>query len=244
MARCACGTAINNDECACLLGSTDAVAVTGSGAVGDPYLSSLVLDPDDGNTASVSASGLFVPGMIVATSAERPGIVPAAGVRVLLDETDTDLVWKWNGTTWKRLAPKGLIGFGSRDTSYSNATTSYTNVIGASAHVPDGGRVLQIAASWPKAENTAGSFRMGIKRTDDDGSNPEMLTSWTGSGDSTSPTAGAGGQGGSYLAYEGSGLPEGDYKWYLVARCVSGIDGTTVIDMDTDITSSIAVTEI
>lgn len=245
MGRCGCGTTINNDECACLLASSDAVTITGTGAVGDPYIPTLVLDPDDGNTASVSAAGLLTNGMLIDTSAGRPGIAPAAGARVLLYETDTNLVWVWDGSDWQRLNAVGLLDLGTRDSNYSNATTSFTTVVETpSIHVPDGLRVLKITVTWPVAENPSGSFVLGVKRTLADGSSPVTLQRWNGAGDSTSAEAGAQGFGAAYVVYERDGLPEDDYKWQFVARSEAGHAGTTVIKCDSDYLATIAVEEI
>lgn len=246
MGRCACGTTINNDECACLLGSSDAVTITGTGAVEDPYIPTLVLDPDDGNTASVSAAGLLTNGMLIDTSAGRPGIVPTAGARVSLYETDTGLEWVWNGSAWVRRNAVGLLGIpGTRDSNYSNATTSFTTVVETpSIHVPDGERVLKITVTWPVAENPAGTFVLGVKRTLADGSSPATLQRWNGAGDSTSAVPGAQGFGAAYVVYEPAGLPEDDYKWQFVARSVAGIGGTTEIKCDSDFLATIAVEEV
>lgn len=237
MGRCACGTTTNNDTCACALGSSDAIAVTGTGNIGDPYIPAQILDPDDGNTGSVSGAGLLVPGMLAATSAARPGLAPASGVRVQLYETDTDLTWVWNGSDWVRAFGKGLLDVGRRVTTYSNATTSATVVVATGTiHIPDGLRPVQVTVSWPNIRNDNAVSVMGITRSLPDDTGINTIARWN--NDSLA------GLGGSYVAYEEDGVAEGDYVYHLVARPDTTLGGTTTIDADSDDQVVIAVTEL
>jgi len=233
VSRCGCGTQIVNDTCACALGGSDNITVTGSGNVGDPYIPDVILDPAVGNVLGASATGLYSAGMLDGTSADRATLAPGAGERVLFYETDTDLVWKWDGANWQRTGPSGFLGYGVRTTDYTNATTAFTTVVeSATIHVPDGLRPLRVTVAWPFAENTSGSFRLALRHTLSDGSADTAIAEWSASGDSTSGEAGSQGTGMTYVGFILGGLPEDDYKFQFKARSGATTGGTTSIPAD------------
>lgn len=192
-----------------------------------------------------------VPGYALCTSTTRPAWT-SAQQGMLISERDTGLQYRWTGTTWERLAPRGLLkttagawarGQRTTDFSTSNFTTWQLAVSVDNVVVPDGRRTLQLAATWPQAANSSGFFYGAIFRSNVSGQAPR-ITNWAIAGDSTSPVAGAQGQGGTFVTYEPDGLPAGVYSWSFQIVCHPTLRGTSVLRAYTDQPIEIAVVEL
>lgn len=112
------------------------------------------------------------PGALICTSTSRPTTwgVGQAGLRI--NETDTNLIWRWTGTAFVRQTGSGLLG---RATVTSDtATTSFSPVTAVSLTqaIPDGQRPLQISVSAGGVYSTGGVTRLAVMR------GSTVLTTW------------------------------------------------------------------
>lgn len=190
------------------------------------------------------------PGVLVCTSTTRPSWGTAQNGQ-LISETDTGLQWRWNGASWLRVAPVGLLKTTVGGWAYNQVTTDVTTsnrtayiiiVSVANVVVPSGNRNISITASWNKGDNSVGLIAAGIFRSNVNNQAPQ-LAMWNIAGDSTSPEAGAQGNGGSYTCLERGGLAAGVYSWSFQFRSTS-FGGTSYIHSDTLAVASIAVIEV
>lgn len=188
------------------------------------------------------------PGVYICLSTTRPAW-GAAQQGMLIFEKDTGLIWNWDGAAFQRNAPRGLLkttggawARGQRTTDFS--TTSTTAVVVTSISnvvVPAGLRTLMIVVTFPKGQNTVGQFGGYIYRSNVSNQAP-LLAGWYIAGDSTSPVAGAGGQGNSYICFEAGGLPPGTYNWSFQIKSLAG--GTSSVSGNTSTPCEIAIIEI
>lgn len=108
------------------------------------------------------------PGVFICTSGTRPNSGGSAPVwnsiheGMLIFETDSDLLWRWGGSGFVRLHAVGHLDTNRRTSDLTVTSGSYTNVAQASADIPEGGRNIQVTASWP--EVSGGAAVMAIYR--------------------------------------------------------------------------------
>jgi hypothetical protein len=79
-------------------------------------------------------------------------------------ETDTNLVWTWNGTSFERLLPRGLLQSGERTSNISNTSTAFITAVTAAVTIPDGGRPVLCMVEGPGAYDTNNITRLAIFR--------------------------------------------------------------------------------
>lgn len=179
-----------------------------------------------------------VPGYKPCTSGTRPSW-GAAQAGMLIVETDTGLIWRWDGTNFKRTAPAGLLkradgspAIATRTTDFATTSTNFvvclslTNVV-----IPDGLRVLMVVVSFGKGENTSGAAVGGIFRSNANNTVPQ-IGNFGIVGDASSPTAGAQGPGGSYAGWEVGGVSPGTYNYSFQLRSSVTYGGTSYIRAD------------
>jgi hypothetical protein len=192
------------------------------------------------------------PGSFICTSSTRPTwSTNQTGMKIF--ETDTGLEWWWNGTGWRRMGPSGMLKTSAGQPAIALLTSNVSNsdaahfslvVAVSSVVVPDGNRPLRIVASWKNAAAGHGLslgaiFRSAVADTG------QVLGTWQMAGDSTNPISGSQGQGGSYTAYERTGLSPGSYAWSFQFR-VAAAGGPTTATLFNDTAGgvcSIAVME-
>lgn len=190
------------------------------------------------------------PGAYICTSATRPAWTAAQKGREIM-ETDTLLKWIWNGTDFVRSAPSGLLktttggwAVGQRTTTFSTSSQTYVPFITlANVVVPAGNRTLMITASWPWTSNTLGKTALGVFRTATANGTP-VLSSWQVAGDSTSPTPGAQGSGGSFVLYEKGGLAPGVYTYTFQMATYSGTASTSTMYPSATTPAELGIVEI
>lgn len=79
-------------------------------------------------------------------------------------ETDTGLEWRWDGTTFVRQHPKGLLARTTRTTDISTTATVLTTMLSQVVAVPAGGRPVNVEISGPGCYSTVGLSRLAIFR--------------------------------------------------------------------------------
>lgn len=203
------------------------------------------------STADIAANWAKIdqyPGNYVCTSTTRPSW-GSAQQGMSISEADTGLVWRWTGTAFVRASPKGLLtttggGWARGQRTTTASTTSTTMVVAVSIDnvvVPAGNRTLMLTATWGQAMSTTGILGMYFMRSNVNNSGA-YLAGWWQAGDSTSPSPGANGQGGSFITFEPGGLAAGTYNWSLQFRVNTTGTATIVASSTTPI--EIAVIEI
>jgi hypothetical protein len=78
---------------------------------------------DDFDTSEIADNWQKVddhPGIFVCTSGTRP-TWSGSQEGQLISETDTGLLWRWNGTTWVRQHGTGWLGGGQLTTNYNRS---------------------------------------------------------------------------------------------------------------------------
>src|SRR5947209_5030048 len=70
----------NSSGCGCHISGGSCLSITGDGSVGNPYVVSVILDPNAGNILSCSGSGLLaLSAMPVGAMIDYPSTTPPAG---------------------------------------------------------------------------------------------------------------------------------------------------------------------
>lgn len=170
---------------------------------------------------------------------------------MLISETDTNLTWRWTGSTFVRTASTGLlrttgggVAVATRTTDFSTAVTasfvvvlSVTNVV-----VPDGLRPLLILVQGEKGENTNGALVTQIARSNVSNQGPFLGQAGL-SGDSSSPSAGAQGAGFTLMGIEQAGVAAGTYNWSFQIRSSGTYGGTSYIRAEANGPTKIMVME-
>lgn len=136
-------------------------------------------------------------------------------------DTDTGLLWRWNGTGFVRHGAVGHLVNDRRTADLTVATGTYTTVASAAVSVPDGGRNVAVTVAW--GEISGGPARLGIFR------GATMLTDWKASGD-----------GGSYTYVDLA--PASGAQTYTLK--VKNTAGTTTVECASDSPASIDAVEI
>lgn len=211
---------------------------------------------DPFSTADLAANWQKIddsPGVFLCTSTTRPAWTAAHKGREIL-ETDTLLKWIWTGSTaaggFVRAAPTGLLkttagawAIAQRTTNFSSTSTTYVAFLTlANVVVPAGKRTLMVTATWPWVTNTIGKTALGVFRTTSNNGTP-VLSTWQVAGDSTSPTPGAQGSGGSFVLYEQGGLEPGVYN-YSFQMQTYGSSSSSLIAASAATPASLAVVEL
>jgi len=108
--------------------------------------------PSDGfDTDTIAANWQLVddfPGTWISAAASPPAWgIPHTGM--LWSQSDTGIVWLWNGTSFVRPYSVGSIGSASRTSNFTEAVGTFTTVVQKTgAVVPAGGRRVMLVANW------------------------------------------------------------------------------------------------
>ena len=182
------------------------------------------LTSDDFDTAELAANWQKVddhPGIFICTAGTRPGAWGSSHSGMFIFETDTGLIWRWNGSAFVRQGPQGHLGYNHK-TANQTGTGSYVNVVQVTVSIPTGGRNIQITASWPEVTGGVAQFALFRGAT-------QLTTSKT--------LAGSGGS----LAYVDLAPSSGSTTYAIKVKNASG---TAVVTNASDSPTTIDVTEV
>lgn len=176
------------------------------------------------------------PGLFVCTSTTRPGMAGAPpawganqnGMRIV--ETDTGLIWMWNGTTFVRQMPMGYLGRVTRTSNIPSSSTwtppgtgTLTTAVNLTVHPPNGNRPLMVVAEVPEVQNPNGLSYLVIQRDSTIlNSYPVWSQQQVGSGN-----AGNAGSKGDFVTFDTPNLATTVYSLNFAAGTVTG--GTTTL---------------
>jgi hypothetical protein len=169
------------------------------------------------------------PGLFVCTSTTRPTWgANQAGMRI--SETDTGLLWTWNGSVFNRTHGIGNLGritrtsnIGTTSTWTPPSTGTLTTALTETVHPPSGNRLLMIVAEVPEVQNPNGLSYLVLQR------DAVILTSypiWT-SQETGSGNSGNAGAKGDYITFDIPNEASAVYTLAFAAATVTG--GTTTL---------------
>jgi hypothetical protein len=105
------------------------------------------------------------PGVFICTSGTRPSTWGGGQAGMLIFETDTDLLWQWDGAAWQRYGPKGLLGRNTYTTGdLTTSSTTFVSVISQAVTIPSGGRSVMVVVDAPGAYNSNGVMEVAVYR--------------------------------------------------------------------------------
>lgn len=175
------------------------------------------------------------PGVFICTSATRPNSWSNAQEGMSIFETDTGLVWHWNGSSFVRNYPKGHRGYDSTTSEVVNATNTYETAVSTMVTVLAGGRRHRVTVGGPGVKNTNGLTRVGIFR------DATLLNEWhhqggTGGGATERPRP---------LSFTAYDVPSAGLVTYsLQFSTVSGLEGTSTLEAGANTPIFISVEEV
>lgn len=186
------------------------------------------------------------PGVFICTSGSRPAGWGAAHSGMRIFETDTELLWRWNGTAWRRAYPLGLLADPAEiTTDFSTASTAAVTAITCGVTVPathagSTTKRIRVSASWYGLDNgtntTLGACEVSLYR----GTTPLKVLLWRGR-----PTTATNpldwGTGGTIEAYDAPSA--GAQTYTLRINSLSSVGGTTTLRAATTARAHLAVEE-
>lgn len=104
------------------------------------------------------------PGLTICTSSTRPGSWGASQAGMFIIETNTGLIYRWDGSGWLRQNGKGWLNGTTRTSDFSTVSTTLQTVVSTVAVVPAGARRIRVTATWKLAEGTTGRIAMALLR--------------------------------------------------------------------------------
>jgi hypothetical protein len=187
------------------------------------------------------------PGIVPCTSGARPAGWGAAHSGMHIFETDTDLLWRWNGSAWRRAFPIGLLADPAEiTTDYSTASTSPVTAITTGVNVPatNAGSTtkrIKVSCSFYGLDNgtstTFGACEISLWR----GATSLKTVLWRGR-----PTTAADplewGMGGTIEAYDAT--PAGAQTFTVKVNSLSSVGGTTTLRAASTARAHLAVEEV
>ncbi len=93
------------------------------------------------------------PGITLCLSSGRPVGWGAGHEGMVIYETDHELYWRWSGTEFQRLFPKGLLGLTERTSNFATSSTSPVDAITCQVEVPyftvgSTAKRIKVTAGW------------------------------------------------------------------------------------------------
>lgn len=188
------------------------------------------------------------PGVFICTSGTRPGSWGAAHTGMLIFETDTSLMWRWNGTIFVRHMPVGLLGTTDLTTDFSTAATSATTAISCAVTVPpttvgSTTKRIRVSGSWNALDNgtstTLGACEVSLYRA----STALKTLLWRGR-PNTAASPLDWGMGGTIEAYDDAGgVAGGALTYTLRINSIASVGGTSTLRASAAAHAQLAVTE-
>lgn len=174
------------------------------------------------------------PGLWICESNDRP-LWGERQEGMSIYETDTQLIWTWDGSGWDRLIPRGLLGINSATTAVDTTSTSFQTALSTNVNVVEGNRYHQITVSAPGVHSTEDLTEVAIFR------DSTQLQAWfqqggVDSGPEHQPRP---------IAHTLFDLPTpGTINYSLRYRAVSGLGGTSTIEAGANSPIQISVVEV
>jgi hypothetical protein len=188
-------------------------------------LSLFVADRNDGfSTAELLTNWQTLdaaPGLFICTSGSRPTDWGANQTGRGIIETDTKLVWYWDGAAFYRRSGTGRVAGSTRSSDFSTPSQTATTVLSVSAAVPAGGRYMMIMATASKVENDVGRCAVSLFR------DSTQLYEWEVRGKSSAVATEDQGDGKSFPFFEAPA--SATYTYALKIRSLSGIAGNSIM---------------
>lgn len=187
------------------------------------------------------------PGVHPCTQLSRPSTWGAAHKGMLIIETDTNLMWRWNGLEFVRFAPVGLLADPAvRSTDFSTAATTPDSALSLAVSVPETNpssttKRIRIDATMFAIENgsdsTYGVAELSILR------DSTVVSKIRVTGRPATDTDYLDwGQGRTFTAFDDP--PAGDYTYHLAINSVAAVGGTTVLKASATQVAQLAVSEV
>jgi len=104
------------------------------------------------------------PGIFVCTSTTNPTTWTTADLGRMIHETDTGLVWRWDGSRFLRLYAVGDLGSAQITEPVQTTSTSLVDAVTLDVTVPRGDRAVMVYLSGPGVYNTNGLTRLALFR--------------------------------------------------------------------------------
>lgn len=120
------------------------------------------LTSDDFDTAEIAANLQKIansPGAFICTSGTRPGSWTGSNEGQFIFETDTGLLWRWNGSAFVRYGAKGYLD-SNRRTSDLLCTGSFATIAQVTVTVPAGGRSIRLTGQWADLSGGTAQFAL------------------------------------------------------------------------------------
>lgn len=117
------------------------------------------------NADLVSNWGILdaAPGLFTCTSSTHPTWDASQEGR-WIDERDTGLTWRWNGTGFERTGPVGDLGDDEITSQVQTSSTALQTALTANVTVPEGGRSVRVSVAGPGVYSTVGLTRLALFR--------------------------------------------------------------------------------
>lgn len=187
------------------------------------------------------------PGVYPCLSSGRPSTWGASQTGMMIIETDTGLMWRWDGADFLRVAPKGLLADPAvLSADFSTSATTADPAISLAVSVPETSpgsttKRIRIDATMYAIENgsdtTYGVAEVSIVR------GSTVVAKMRVSGRPATDTDYLDwGQGRSIVAFDDP--PAGDYTYHLSINSVAAVGGTTVLKASATQVAQLAVSEV
>jgi hypothetical protein len=165
----------------------------------------------------------LIPGSFICTAATRPSTWGAPQTGRCIIETDTGLVWRWNGTQFVRQNAKGWIASTVRTTDFVTTSTALVTAVSVTVPMPSNGglglRRLMVIVECGGVASTVSATGLAIFR------DATQLQAWTQPG---GVTATAADQPRPVFAHTLDGPPGGvTYSYSLQVQALTALGGGT-----------------
>lgn len=210
--------------------------------VGDPFLTQDFFD----NFTTLDS----YPGPFPCTSGTRPGAWGANQNGMCISETDTGLLWRWDGTKFTRLAPKGVLGYGEISVDFATALTTAQTAISVAVTVPattvgSTTKRITLTSSMYQVDNgtstTLGACEVSVRRDPGD----VLIKAFLCRGRPSTATSQLDwGSGLSVSISDDPGVSGGSFTYRLCLNSLAAVGGTSTIRATAGSKASLTVKEL